>query len=93
MLLTEIEDWSIELTVSVSKDELADKKRGDTQDALTVVAQNAAVLGPGAVAAADTLTNALVQDLVPGTKPIQMAPPSAAVPGSAPAPLPAGPPQ
>ena len=95
-----IKDWSVEITVSVSKDELADKKRGDIQDMLTVLAQNAAELGPNAAAAVDTLTNLLMQDLAPTVKPIPSGGPAPAlgqppVPGGAPGPaaLPAPPPQ
>lgn len=36
-----IEQWSVEISVSLSKDDLEDKERGDLQDMLVVLAQNA----------------------------------------------------
>lgn len=87
-----IEDWSVEITVSVSKDEMQDEKRQDLQDTLTVLAQMAPVLGPDAVQKVKELTDMLVQDNVPmaakieGHTPPAMQPaqPIPAMPGPAP---------
>jgi hypothetical protein len=41
-----IKEWSVKITVSLSKDELEDKKRADLQDMLVVLAQNKDSLPP-----------------------------------------------
>lgn len=65
-----IEDWSVEIEVSVSKDEMEEKKRADTQDMLTVLAQNASALGPETQTKVQQLTDMLMQDITPTVKPI-----------------------
>lgn len=65
-----IEDLATEVEVSVSKDELEEKKRADTQDMLTVLAQNAEALGPETQQKVQQLTDMLMQDIVPSIKPI-----------------------
>lgn len=84
-----VEEWSVEVTVSISKDELDEKKRGDLQDMLVVLAQNAQELGPSAVQKVEEITNMLMADKAPLLKPL--APPQAAagplgLPQGAPAP-------
>lgn len=83
-----IEDWSVEIDVSVSKDEMEEKKRADTQDMLTVLAQNAQALGPETQAKIQQLTDTLMQDLTPAVKPLGAAAPAAQQ--QAPAPTQAG---
>lgn len=92
-----IEEWSVEVTVSLSKDELDEKKRGDLQDMLVVLAQNAQELGPDAVQKVKEITNMLMQDKAPLAGSISTAPPIAPAapqlppqPGAAPQP-PVGP--
>lgn len=65
-----IKQWSVEITVGLSKDEFEDKKRADTQDMLTVLAQNAQTI-PGAAEKVNELSNMLMQDLTPLVKPPQ----------------------
>jgi hypothetical protein len=68
-----IEDWSVEVTVSVSKDEVKDAERGDLQDMLVVLAQNAKD-NPEAAQKVTEITNLLLQDKAPLIKPINPAP-------------------
>lgn len=67
-----IEEWTVEVEVSLSQDQINDKKRADLQDMLVVLAQNAAELGPGAVQKVQEITNMLMQDQAPlaGTLPV-----------------------
>lgn len=69
-----IEEWSVEVTVSLSKDELDEKKRADLQDMLVVLAQNAQELGPGAAQKVKEITDMLMQDTTPLVKPLSLAP-------------------
>lgn len=82
-----IEEWSVEITVSLSKDEMETKKRGDLQDMLVVLAQNAEALGPEAQQKVQEITDMLMQDITPDVKPITVgsqAPPTPpAAPGNA----------
>lgn len=73
-----IEDWSVEITVSLSKDEIDEKKRGDLQDMLVVLAQNAQSIGPQAVQRVEELTNMLMQDKAPLVAPLSTTPPVSA---------------
>ena len=68
-----IKEWSVEVTVSVSKDEMEAKKRADAQDMLTVLAQNADGLGPEAQQRVKELTDILMKDLAPTVKPLTLA--------------------
>lgn len=70
-----IKKWSIELTVSLSKDELDEKKRGDLQDMLVVLGQNAQELGPEAVQKVKEITNMLMQDKASLIKPMDTSTP------------------
>jgi hypothetical protein len=69
-----IKEWSVEVDVSLSPDELKDQKRADLQDMLVVLAQNAQELGPDAVTKVGEITNMLLQDKVPLAKPMNTAP-------------------
>jgi hypothetical protein len=60
-----VKEWSVEISVSLSKDELDDKKRGDLQDLLVVLAQNAQELGPDAIQKVQEITNMLLKDKAP----------------------------
>lgn len=71
-----IEDWSVEITVSVSKDELADEKRKDLQDMLVVLAQNAQELGPEAAQKVKEITDLLMEDQAPLVKPLSLTTPT-----------------
>lgn len=79
-----IEKWTVEITVSLSKDELDDKKRGDLQDMLVVLAQNAQELGPDAIEKVKDITNMLLQDKAPLIKPM---PSTGMMPGGVSAPM------
>lgn len=59
-----IEEWSVNIDVSLSPDELKDEKRSDIQDMLTVLAQNAQNI-PGAAQKVAELTDMLMQDAAP----------------------------
>lgn len=87
-----IEEWSVEVTVSLSKDEIDDKKRGDLQDMLVVLAQNAKD-NPEAAQKVKEITDLLMEDKAPLIKPFSNTPaplPVAPVgPPAAPAPIPA----
>lgn len=90
-----IEEWSVEISVSLSKDELDEKKRADLQDMLVVLAQNAAELGPEAAQKVKEITDMLMQDTTPLVKPLSLAPVAPMMPspggvptGTAPAPAP-----
>jgi hypothetical protein len=64
-----IEDWSIDIEVSVSKDQMKDKQRQDLQDMMVVLAQNASELGPDTQKKVGEITDMLMQDLAPDVKP------------------------
>lgn len=89
-----IEEWSVEVIVSLSKDELDEKKRADLQDMLVVLAQNTEG-NPEAATKVQEITNMLLQDKAPLIKPMagSTMPPPIAGPqpaqGALPAPAPA----
>lgn len=60
-----IQTWTIKVDLSISPDQLADKKRSDTQDLYTVMKQTAGP-DPAANAAADQLGKELIEDTLPG---------------------------
>ena len=66
-----IEEWTVEIEVSMSQDQINDKKRADIQDMMVVLAQNAQDI-PGAAELVQKLANMLLQDQVPlaGTTPV-----------------------
>lgn len=70
-----VEEWSVDIEVSLSQDQINDKKRADLQDMLVVLAQNAQDI-PGAPQKVQEITNMLMQDQVPlaGTIPVGGAP-------------------
>jgi hypothetical protein len=80
-----IEDMEIDIDVSVSKDQMQEKQRGDLQDMLVVLAQNATALGPEAVQKVQEITDMLMQDIAPGVKPIDI---GSGAPAQPPAPTP-----
>lgn len=59
-----IEEWSVNIDISLTPDQLKDEKRSDLQDMLTVLAQNAQNI-PGAQQKIEELTNMLMQDAAP----------------------------
>jgi hypothetical protein len=65
-----IEEWSVEIDVSLSPDELEDQKHADLQDLLVVLAQNAQDLGPAAVEKVREITDMLLKDKAPLIKPM-----------------------
>ena len=73
-----IEEWSVKISVSVSKDELDEKKRGDLQDMQTVLAQTAEN-NPKAMEKVNEITDALLQDKAPLIKPLSQTPAPAPV--------------
>lgn len=88
-----IEDWTVDIDVSLSKDELDEKKRGDLQDMLVVLAQNAQEIGPDAVLKVKEITNMLMQGKAPLIKPLDTSAPVAPpMPGQATPAAPAAPP-
>lgn len=76
-----IKEWSVKITVSVSKDELDEKKRGDLQDMLVVLSQNAQELGPEAVQKVKEITDLLMADKAPLVKPMSLSPAAPMMPG------------
>ena len=69
-----IERWSIDIEVSVSKDQMKDKQRQDLQDMMVVLAQNADALGPETKQKVQEITDMLMADLAPDVKPIDVDP-------------------
>lgn len=69
-----IEQWSVQVEVSMSQDQIDAKKRSDLQDMLVVLAQNAKD-NPNAAQKVDEITNMLLQDQVPLAGTIAPAPP------------------
>lgn len=63
-LYSKIEEWSVEIDQSISKDELDEKKRADLQDMQVVLAQNAQYL-PGAAQKVGQITDTLLQEKAP----------------------------
>lgn len=60
-----IKEWSIEITVSLSKDDLEEKKRADLQDTLVVISQNIDKLPPEVVGKIGPIVDQLLQDAAP----------------------------
>lgn len=83
-----VEKWSVDLEVSLSKDQVSDQKRADIQDMLVVLQQNAQNI-PGAQEKIDQLSNILLQDAVPNAGSLPIAP--SAAPAQMASPLPANP--
>lgn len=63
-----IETMSVEVELSISEDDLEQKKREDVQDALTVMEQNDKGDNPAKTARINQLEERLVQDAVPDAK-------------------------
>lgn len=74
-----IEEWSIEITVSLSKDEIDEKRREDLQDMMVVIGQNLDKLPPEAAQRFSQITDSLMQDKAPNIakSPLQPAAPVA----------------
>lgn len=68
-LYASIKEWSVEIDVSLSPDELKDAKHADLQDMLVVLAQNAKDI-PGAAEKVQEITGMLMQDKTPLLKPM-----------------------
>lgn len=88
-LYQSIEEWSIDIEISLSQNQINDKKRADLQDMLVVLAQNAQELGPMAVQKVQEITNMLLQDQVPLAGPLAQT--SSATPSQAAPPMPTNP--
>jgi hypothetical protein len=85
-----IREWSVDVEVSLSQDQINDKKRADLQDMLVVLAQNAQELGPGAVQKVQEITDMLLEDQTPLVGPLAPTGPPMA-PAQMASPLPANP--
>lgn len=80
-----IEEWTVEVEVSLSADQIKDKKRAEIQDTMTVLAQMAPALGPDAVQKVQRLSDLLMQDATADVGPIPPAvAPAQAMPTMAP---------
>lgn len=60
-----IKEWSVKITVSLSKDDLEEKKRADLQDMLTVLVQNKEDLPPAVAAKIGPIVDQLLEDAAP----------------------------
>lgn len=60
-----IKEWSVKITVSLSKDQLEDQKRADLQDMLVVLAQNKDSLPPKVAAKIGPIVDQLLEDAAP----------------------------
>ena len=60
-----IEEWSVEVSVSMSQNQINDKKRADLQDMLVVLAQNATELGPMVAQKVMQIVDMLLEDQTP----------------------------
>lgn len=69
-----IDDWTIEIELSMGKDELDEKKRADLQDMLVTIAQNAEAYGPDAQSKVREITDMLLEKSVPESKRLALAP-------------------
>lgn len=73
-----IKKWKVEIELSMGKDELDEKQRGDLQDTLTVLAQNSENLGPEVQVKIKEITDMLLEKTVPQSKRMSITPPIAA---------------
>lgn len=87
-----IEEWTVEVLVSIGKDELEEKKRADLQDTAVIISQNMQNLPPEVQAKLAPLIDSLVEDKAPLVAKAAENAPVEAAPAAAPG-LPAGPPQ
>ena len=60
-----IKTWSVDIELSIGKDELDEKRRADLQDTLTVLVQNAEVLGPETVEKVKKIIDMLLEQSAP----------------------------
>jgi hypothetical protein len=60
-----IKTWTVDIDLSMSGDELEEKKRGDVQDILTVMSQTADPADPNAMSRKTALEDELLKDVVP----------------------------
>jgi hypothetical protein len=71
-----INDWSVDIEMSMGKDEMDEKMRADLQDMLTTMLQNSATLTPEMAAKTNELMDMLMQKKVPQLSRInKLAPP------------------
>lgn len=80
-----IEEWTVEVTVSLAKDEMEEKKRADLQDMLVVIGQNIESLPPDVQAKFGPLVDSLLQDKAPlvAKAPTPVPAPAQALPANA----------
>jgi len=60
-----IKTWEINVDVSISPDEMQDKRRADLQDMLVVLTQNAQALGPAVMEPIRQITEMMLHDSAP----------------------------
>lgn len=88
-----IQTWTVTVDLSISKDTLADKKRADLQDAVTVASQTTDPNDAAGMATKNAMQSELLNDIAPEAvkaaqhMPQQPAPQSIAPVGGAPAPV------
>lgn len=80
----EIEDLSVEIELSIAKDELEEKKRGDLQDMLTVLAQTADPNDMEAQQKIKELRDRLLEKTIPESKRLSSEVPTTPVPTTTP---------
>lgn len=83
----DVKSWSVEVELSIGKDDLEEKARGDLQDMLVTLLQNDKGTDPEMTVKIKELMDRLLEKTVPDSKRLSMAPP-APMPG-----IPQGPPQ
>lgn len=77
----DIKTWTVDIDLSMSGDELEEKKRADVQDMLTVMSQTANPNDPAAMNRKATLETELLKEVVPDVaKQNEMQPPQAPMP-------------
>jgi hypothetical protein len=88
-----IEEWGVDIDVSISQDQLDDQQRADMQDMMVVLGQNIDKLGPDAQMKFEQLTNMLMQQKTPLLKSLALGQPGMAPQGGVPGNLPSVAPQ
>jgi len=71
-----VKTWSVEIELSIGKDELEEKMRSDLQDTLVTIMQNDDGTDPEMRAKAKELLDRLLEKTVPDSKRMSMAPPA-----------------
>lgn len=85
-LYDSIKVWTVDIDMSMGKDQMDDKKRADLQDIHTVISQTANPNDPGDMAIKNTLTKELLQTALPDTASIAANKESSMQGGGAPSP-------